>query len=89
MKWTKFRDSYTGGNKKLDWEVIYIRGDRDLAVKKFEEIFDIYPLADSCECCYGPDYHVTEQDDDPQDHEHEDVLVMDSFGANPAPYLKP
>lgn len=58
--WTYFSDLHSGGDRKTDWEYIYIQGRREQAIRQFEELFRRDPRHVSCSCC-GPDYSIYEE----------------------------
>lgn len=53
---------HSGGDKTLEWEVIYIEGSVAQAVEIFEQKFGRSPYSISCECC-GEDYSVDDDSD--------------------------
>lgn len=61
--WTEFFDLCSGGGEKLGFGVIYIQAKEDEAVFLFEKMFNRDPHNVTCSCC-GPDYYVSEHDED-------------------------
>jgi hypothetical protein len=65
MTWTRFEDSYSGGNIKItmdgvDVEFIYIEAPEKEARAIFDRAFadhDVFSYGESCDCC-TPDFHV-------------------------------
>lgn len=49
MTWTKFTDMQTGGERKTDFQYIFVEGEG--AVARFESEFGRDPHQASCECC--------------------------------------
>ena len=60
--WTRFDDMFSGGNRKLSANVIWIQAPMREACNWFEEIFDRDPSNVTCNCC-GPDFSIRECDD--------------------------
>ena len=59
--WTKFMDTYSGGNKKENWENIYIEAPKEEAKVIFYNRFGHNPDRVTCTCC-GPDYSIYEEE---------------------------
>lgn len=59
--WTEFRDMHSGGDQKLDWQLIYIELPKDAAIEYFKAAFGRDPDNVTCDCC-GEDYSVTHYD---------------------------
>ncbi len=57
--WTVFFDMHSGGNQKLEWQVIFIEAPIARAVDIFIDEFKINPYRISCSCC-GPDYSLSQ-----------------------------
>jgi hypothetical protein len=57
--WTWFNDVHSGGGAALPWEVIYVEGDEETAMRRFVAILGHDPQHVSCECC-GSDYGWSE-----------------------------
>jgi len=61
--WTTFRDAFTGGRLKIPGiECVIIQGNKEQAIKLFQQLIGMDPLFASCDCdiCNGPDYSVIE-----------------------------
>jgi len=54
---TAFRDMYSGGSRKTDYDFIYIQAQRRVAERAFAERFKRDPRDTSCVCC-GRDFAV-------------------------------
>ena len=57
--WTRFGDVHSGGYPALPWEIIYVEGDEDTAIRRFQAILGRDPRNVSCDCC-GSDYGWSE-----------------------------
>lgn len=57
-EWTRIMDMHSGGHKKLQWEIIYIEADVELAQAYFEETYGRRCDHVTCDCC-GRDYSVS------------------------------
>jgi hypothetical protein len=59
MTWTHFWDMHSGGERKLDWNHIYIEAPINEAKAIFYARFGRSPDRVTCTCC-GPDFSVSE-----------------------------
>ena len=59
--WTKFMDTHSGGDKKENWENIYIEAPKEEAKVIFYNRFGHNPDRVTCTCC-GPDYSIYEEE---------------------------
>ena len=57
--YTRFFDMHSGGDRKLDWGVIYIEAPKKEAITIFRNRFDRDPNNITCPCC-GGDYSIHE-----------------------------
>jgi len=57
--WTHFHDMYSGGEKKEQWNHIFIEAPIDEACSIFLNRFGHDPKRITCRCC-GADYSITE-----------------------------
>jgi len=57
MTVTRFEDTYTGGEQKLEYEYIYIQAPFQKAIDAFTERFGRDPRLTTCQCC-GMDYDI-------------------------------
>lgn len=62
MTVTRFKDSFSGGSQKTDYEYIYIEAPFQEAIDHFEERFDRDPRRVTCECC-GKDFDIRTYED--------------------------
>ncbi len=60
--WTHFNDMQSGGERKLDYEHIFIEAEEFIAIELFERIFRRDPCNVTCSCC-GPDYSIYEKEE--------------------------
>ena len=60
--WTQFWDMHSGGDRKEQWNLIYIEAPVDEAKVIFYNRFGHNPERVSCTCC-GPDYRIEQGDD--------------------------
>lgn len=57
--WTRFYDMCSGGDQKLQAEIIWVEAGEVEASEVFERVFQRDPFNVTCECC-GADYSVSE-----------------------------
>lgn len=62
MKYTVFKDMFSGGSQKEEWERICVTLPEEEAIEWFVEYFGHDPLEVTCECC-GQDYDIVEIED--------------------------
>ena len=71
--WTRFTDMYSRGERKLEWEHIYIELPELQAIEYFKQMFNRDPNNITCSCC-GEDYAI-------YDYSSEDVPSSVELGA--------
>jgi len=63
QKYTLIYDMHSGGDRKTDYQVIFIKGTEEEAQGIFEDKFNIPLYHITCECC-GQDFDIWEFSED-------------------------
>jgi len=71
---TQFFDSYSGGSRKEDFDVIAIELAETMSIDWFERKYGHDPLNITCKCC-GSDYSIYEAET-LEDLPHENDLIV-------------
>lgn len=62
MKWYCFRDNWSGGSRKTEWDEIWIQAeDKVRAADVFEARTETNAYWEACECC-GSNFDITEHE---------------------------